>query len=58
MPGTVVSPRYCKLINPKLAVSPNLITNVPVEEAAVFNLTVSNESEIGCIAAIRHQHRQ
>ena len=49
MPGTVVSPRTLQIDKPKLAVSPNLITNVPVEEAAVFNLTVSNESEIGYI---------
>ncbi|MBK6859645.1 MAG: hypothetical protein IPG95_05095 [Saprospiraceae bacterium] len=49
MPGTVVSPRTLQIDKPKMEVSPYLITNVPVDEAAVFNLTISNESEIGYI---------
>jgi len=49
LPGTVVSARTQQIDKPKLDVSPFLITNVPVDEAAVFNLTVSNESEVGYI---------
>ena len=44
-PGTVISPASVQLEKPTLSVSPTILTNIPSNQAAVFNLTVGNESE-------------
>ncbi len=46
-PGTVISEGTQQIDKPSITASPIYLTNIPVEEAAVFNLTIGNESEIG-----------
>lgn len=48
-PGTEISARTLQIDKPTLSVSPSKLTNIPVDEAAVFNLTVGNASEVGYI---------
>ncbi|MEZ4953745.1 MAG: LamG-like jellyroll fold domain-containing protein [Saprospiraceae bacterium] len=44
-PGTVISPATLQLEKPTISGSPSILTNIPSGEAAVFNLTLGNESE-------------
>lgn len=48
-PGTIVSERTLQIDKPSISASPTIQTNIPVDEPAVFNLTLGNESEIGFI---------
>ncbi|MEM9051321.1 MAG: LamG-like jellyroll fold domain-containing protein [Bacteroidota bacterium] len=44
-PGTILSNTTLQIDKPSITASPTIVTNVPVTEAAVFNLTIGNESE-------------
>lgn len=44
-PGSAISGTSLQVDKPAIAVSPAIITNTPVDEPAVFNLTLINESE-------------
>lgn len=44
-PGSILSNATLQVDKPSLTVSPSILTNVPVTESAVFNLTLGNESE-------------
>src|SRR5262249_47434214 len=46
-PGTVISPASLQIQKRTMAVTPALQTNIPAGQAAVFNLTLGNESEVG-----------
>jgi hypothetical protein len=46
-PGKVISHGTQQIDKPRISAAPSKITNVPVDEAAVFNLTLTNESESG-----------
>ncbi len=46
-PGTIISGPTLARDKPTISASPSILTNVPVDEAAVFNLTLGNESEAG-----------
>lgn len=46
-PGTVLSEATLQREKPTLSASPSILTNIPVENSAVFNLTIGNESESG-----------
>ncbi len=46
-PGTEISPAGLQIEKPTIASIPTLITNIPSDEVAVFNLTLANESETG-----------
>ncbi|MBK8954967.1 MAG: hypothetical protein IPM34_05340 [Saprospiraceae bacterium] len=48
-PGTEISARTLQIDKPTISASPTIQTNIPVDEAAVFNLTLGNESENGFI---------
>lgn len=45
-PGTVISPATLQIEKPTIDASQKIITNVPADEPAVFNLTLGNESEL------------
>ena len=44
-PGTVISAKTLQRDKPTVNVSPSTVQNVPLEEAAVFNITLGNNSE-------------
>jgi len=44
-PGTVISEKTLQRDKPTVAISPSLVQNVPMDGAAVFNLTLGNISE-------------
>ncbi len=44
-PGSVLSNATQQVDKPSISVSPSILFNVPVNESAVFNLTLGNESE-------------
>jgi hypothetical protein len=44
-PGTVISAKTLQRDKPSVSVSPSIVQNVPMEGAAVFNLTLGNVSE-------------
>ena len=46
-PGTEYSSRTLQIDKPEMSVSPTKLSNIPSNEAAVFNLTIHNKSEIG-----------
>lgn len=46
-PGTVVSERTLQIEVPTISISQSILTNIPSDEAAVFNLTLGNASENG-----------
>lgn len=46
-PGTVVSERTLQIEVPLISSSQSILTNIPSDEAAVFNLTLGNASENG-----------
>ena len=46
-PGTVISERTLQIEKPTLSSSQSILTNIPSDQAAVFNLTLGNESENG-----------
>jgi len=46
-PGTEIAGRTLQIEKPTISVSPSILTNVPITDAAVFNLTLANESEAG-----------
>ncbi|MBV6439901.1 MAG: hypothetical protein EPGJADBJ_01556 [Saprospiraceae bacterium] len=46
-PGTVISPATLQVEKPTITVTPAIQTNIPADQAAVFNLTLGNESEVG-----------
>lgn len=48
-PGTIISERTLQIDKPVISASPTILTNIPADEAAVFNLTLGNESENGFI---------
>lgn len=45
-PGTVLSPASLKIDNPKITFTKHEISNVPADQAAVFEIILSNESEV------------
>jgi len=45
-PGTVISPATLQIEKPTIASSQSILTNVPANEPAVFNLTLGNESAL------------
>lgn len=45
-PGTVLSPASLKIDNPKVTITQHEISNVPADQAAVFEIILSNETEI------------
>lgn len=45
-PGTVINPATLQVEKPTIAASPTIITNVPANQKAIFNLTLGNESEL------------
>ena len=45
-PGTEISPATLQIEKPAISASPSILTNIPADEAAVFNLTLGNESEV------------
>lgn len=46
-PGTEISPATLQLEKPTISASPSILTNIPPDQAAVFNLTLGNESDFG-----------
>ncbi|MGB1017673.1 MAG: LamG-like jellyroll fold domain-containing protein [Chitinophagales bacterium] len=46
-PSFVLSEATQQVDKPTIGVAPSLLTNVPVNDPAVFNLTINNESESG-----------
>jgi hypothetical protein len=46
-PGLIISEGTQQRDKPEITVSPSIITNVPIEDPAVFNLTLTNASESG-----------
>lgn len=46
-PGTEISPATLQLERPTISASPSILTNIPPDQAAVFNLTLGNESDFG-----------
>ncbi|MFT5829272.1 MAG: hypothetical protein ACI9AB_002241, partial [Urechidicola sp.] len=44
-PSFVMSERTLQIDKPTMSVAPSLLTNIPTTNAAVFNLTLNNESE-------------
>jgi hypothetical protein len=46
-PGTEISERTLQREKPVISVSPSILTNVPADAPAVFNLTLGNASESG-----------
>ncbi len=45
-PGTVISPATLQIEKPTISSSTTILTNVPADEPAVFNLTLGNESAL------------
>lgn len=52
-PGTIISERTLQIDKPTISASPTIQTNIPSDQAAVFNLTLGNESENGFIMGYR-----
>ncbi|NEN24299.1 hypothetical protein G3O08_12370 [Cryomorpha ignava] len=46
-PGTQISASTDQIDKPAIAAAPTILFNTPVDDAAVFNLTLTNESESG-----------
>src|SRR5690606_34434049 len=44
-PGTQISEPTLQVHKPSITASPSILYNVPINESAVFNLTLGNESE-------------
>ena len=46
-PGDTISPTTLQVEKPTISASIDFISNIPSNEAAVFNLTLNNQSEVG-----------